>query len=303
MKKKIVPISFIALFSIIMWGSISLSGEFVTTVKVPVTLFDLPKNYTKGSISEKEVYLRVRSKGWELAKLSLGGNEEFLVSARRMSGVHRVNLKDELENNTWLTSTFRVLEIAPANIEFEIDRIITKKVFIKYNIQVEFKEGFGIASEILITPNQVEISGSANQLRNFDTVTTEFMELKNLSEPVSVTLDLTGIEGATLSENTCKLEFDVQKIVDKSFDEINVELRNVPSSKELILFPGKISVVLKGGINKLGRLTKDSIQAYVDYWTVLRNEEEGIEPVIKIPLSTRLVDIKPKKLEYVIKQY
>jgi YbbR domain-containing protein len=303
MKKKIVPISIILLFSIIMWGSISLSGEFVSTVKVPVTLFDLPKNYTKGSISEKEVYLRVRAKGWELAKLSLGGSEEFLVSARRMSGTHRVNLRDELENNTWLTSTFRVLEIAPSNIEFEVDRIVTKTVFVKYDIQVDFKEGFGIASEILITPAQVEISGSANQLRHVDTVTTEFKELKDLSEPVSVTLNLKEIEGATLSENKCKLEFDVQKIVDKSFDDINIEVRNVPSSKELILFPGKISIVLKGGISKLGRLTKDSIQAYVDYWTVLRNEDEGVEPVVKIPFSTSLVDIKPKKLEFVIKQY
>lgn len=303
MKKKIVPISFIALFSIIMWGSISLSGEFVTTIKVPVALFDFSKNYTKGSISEKEVYLRIRSRGWELAKLSLGGNEEFLVSARRISGIHRVNLRDELENNPWLTSTFRVLEIAPATIEFEIDRIITKKVFVKYDLKVDFKEGFGIASEISIKPDQIEISGSEKQLRNIDTITTEIRELKNLSEPVSLNLDLIGIEGATFSETKCRVEFDVQKIVDKSFDDINVEVRNVPSSKELILFPGKISVVLKGGINKLGKLTKDSILAYIDYWEVLRNEDEGIEPIIKIPSSTTMVDLKPKKLEYIIKQY
>lgn len=303
MKKKIVPISFIALFSVIMWGSISLSGEFVTTIKVPVALFDFPKNYTMGAISEKEVYLRIRSKGWELAKLSLGGNEEFLVSGRRISGVHRVNLRDELENNTWLTSTFRVLEIAPATIEFEIDRIIAKKLFIKYDLKIEFKEGFGIASEISIKPDQIEISGSEKQLRNIDTIKTEFRELKDLSEPVSINLDLVGIDGATFSETKCKVEFDVQKIVDKSFDDINVEVRNVPSSKELILFPGKISVVLKGGINKLGKLTKDSILAYIDYWDVLRNEEEGIEPIIKIPSSTTMVDLKPKKLEYIIKQY
>lgn len=303
MKKKIVPISFIALFSIIMWGSISLSGEFVTTIKVPVALFDFSKNYTKSSISEKEVYLRVRSKGWELAKLSLGGNEEFLVSARRISGVHRVNLKDELENNTWLTSTFRVLEIAPATIEFEIDRIITKKVFVKYDLGIEFKEGFGIASEISVIPDQIEISGSEKQLKNIDSITTEFRELKDLSEPVSTSLDLVRIDGATLSETKCRIEFDVQKIVDKSFDDINVEVRNVPSSKELILFPGKISVVLKGGINKLGKLTKDSILAYIDYWDLLRNGDEGIEPIIKIPSSTTMVDLKPKKLEYIIKQY
>ncbi|HOI29691.1 MAG TPA: CdaR family protein [Melioribacteraceae bacterium] len=303
MKKKLLPFSIILIFSIIMWGSISLSGEFVATFKVPVTLIDLPRNYTKGSISDKEIYLRIRSKGWELAKLSLAGDEEFLVSAKRRSGKHKVNLRDEMENNAWLTSNYRVIEIAPNNIEFEVDRIITKKVKVRQNTLVEFKEGFGIASKIKITPEEIEISGSANQLKDVDTVFTEYLELKDLSEPVNSTLNLVPVEDAIFSHTSCTIEFDVQKIVDKSFDEIPVEIRNVPQSKELILFPGKISVVLKGGINKLGRLTRDSIQAYVDFWTVLRNEEEGVEPEIKIPENTTLIDIIPKKLEYIIKQY
>ncbi|MBS3943970.1 MAG: hypothetical protein KGZ42_00595, partial [Melioribacter sp.] len=64
MKKKLIPIIVITFFSIIMWGSISLSGEFTTTLKVTVVIIDLPKNYTKGAISESEIYLRLRGKGW-----------------------------------------------------------------------------------------------------------------------------------------------------------------------------------------------------------------------------------------------
>lgn len=286
-----------------MWGSISLSGEFTTTIKVPITIIDLPKNYTKGAISESEIYLRLRGKGWEIAKLAITGNDEYLVSAKRQSGKHRINLRDELENNTWLTTSFRVIEIAPSSIQFEVDRIISKQVFIKANLSVNFKESFGIASDINVIPDKIEISGSENQLLGIDTIITELKEFKDLSEPVNETLQLIKIEGVNYSAEKCKIEFDVQKIVDKSYDDINVEIRNVPQSKELILFPGKISVVLKGGINKLGRLTKDSISAYIDFWEVLRNEDEGIEPKIKIPSNTLLIDVKPKKLEYVIKQY
>lgn len=303
MKKKIVPIIIITFFSIIMWGSISLSGEYTTTIKVSVSLIDLPKNYTKGAISDKEIYLRLRGKGWELAKLSLAGNQEFLISARRQIGKQRINLRDELENNPWLTSNFRVIEIAPAFIQFEVDRVITKKVNVKPNLSVEFKENFGIASEISVQPNQIEISGSENQLKNIDTIFTEATELKQISEPVNIKTKFAEIEGVNFSTDNCTIEFDVQKIVDKSYDDIVVEVRNVPQSKELILYPSKISVVLKGGINKLGRLTKDSITAYVDYWEVLRSENSGIEPVVVIPSNTILVDVKPKLLEFVIKQY
>ncbi|MEW6507293.1 MAG: hypothetical protein AB1432_06050 [Bacteroidota bacterium] len=303
MKKKIIPIIVITFFSILMWGTISLSGEFTSTISVPVELIDLPKNYTKGAVSDKNVYLRLRAKGWDLAKLTITGNEEFLISAKRQSGKHRVSLRDELENNTWLTSSFRIIEIAPSTIQFEVDRIITKDVVVKANFLVNFKESFGIASEISITPNRIEISGSENQLRSIDTVFTELKEFDELSEPVNETLNLVKIDGIDYSTDKCKIEFDVQKIVDKSYDDIDVEIRNVPQSKELVLFPGKISVVLQGGINKLGKLTKDSISAYVDFWEVLRSEEEGIEPIIRIPSNTLLINVKPKKLEYVIKQH
>jgi len=286
-----------------MWGSISLSGEYTTTIKVPVGLIDLPKNYTKGDISDKEIYLRLRGKGWELAKLFLARNQEFLISARRQVGKQRVSLRDELENNSWITSSFRVIEIAPSSIQFEVDRIITKKVIVKPNLVVDFKESFGIASEISVRPEQIEISGSESRLRNIDTIFTEQTELKQLSEPVDVTVKFLEIDGVSFSTDKCQIQFDVQKIVDKSFDDILVETRNVPQSKELVLYPGKISVIIKGGINKLGRLTKDSITAYVDFWEVLRSDEGEVEPIIKIPANTVLVDVKPKKLEYIIKQF
>jgi hypothetical protein len=114
---------------------------------------------------------------------------------------------------------------------------------------------------------------------------------------------LKSINCVNFSINKCKIEFDVQKIVERAFDDLFVEIRNVPPSKELNLYPGKVSVILRGGINRLGKLTNDSIKVYVDYWEAIRSEENMIEPVIEIPEFTKLLDVKPKKLEFVIKQY
>jgi YbbR domain-containing protein len=303
MKKKIIPISSIFIFSIILWTSVAMSLEYITTIKVPVSLIDLPKNYTKGTITHDEIYVRIKSKGWELAKLSMGAKEEFLVSAHRRIGKHRIDLLDEMKNNDWISSSLQIVEIAPMIIEFEVDKVITKEVYIKPNLTVDFKENFGIASVLKISPQKVEISGPASVVNNIDSIYSEPVTLKDISEPVNTELEIVHISGIELSETKCNIEFDVQKIVDKSFDEIIVEIRNVPPSKEMILFPGKISVVLKGGINHLGKLPKDSVKAYIDFWSVLRNDEVGIEPIITIPNNTSLVEVKPKRLEYIIKQY
>lgn len=303
MKKKFIPIIFIVLFSIILWGAVTLSGDFTSTISVKIQVVETPKNFALGKISHKEIYLRVKAKGWELAKFGLGGEREFVVSAHRRIGRSRIDLRKEVENNPWLVSSFHLVEMAPTHIEINIDKTITKVVKVKQNIAVEFKSGYGIASDIKIVPEEVEISGAASILQNIDSLETELELLQNIDDRVETDIAFQEIEGVTLSEKNCRIEFDVQKIVDKSFDDLPVEIRNVPQSKELILFPGKISVVLKGGINKLGRLTNDSVKAFIDFWEIQRHEEEQIEPVIEIPPFTTLVDVKPKKLEYIIKQY
>lgn len=303
MKKKFIPITFIILFSIILWGAVTLSGDFTSTIRVKVQVVESPKNFALGKISHKEIYLRVKAKGWELAKLGLGGEREFVVSAHRRIGRSRIDLRKEVENNPWLVSSFHLVEMAPTHIEINIDKTISKVVKVKQNIEIEFKPGYGIASDIKIIPEEVEIFGAASILQNIDSLNTEPEQLQNVDDRVEMDLAFQEINGVLLTVKNCRLEFDVQKIVDKSFDELPVEIRNVPPSKELILFPGKISVVLKGGINKLGRLTNDSVKAFVDFWEIQKHEEEQIEPVIEIPPFTTLIDVKPKKLEYIIKQY
>jgi len=140
MKKKIIPISLIILFSIVLWGSVSLSGEFTTTINIPIKLVDLPNNYTTGYISDKDVYLRIKSKGWEIAKILLGTENKFDVSVHRKMGRRIIDLRNEIQNNGWLTSSAQVLEIVPAQVECDVDRIVSKNVAVACNMDIKYKE-------------------------------------------------------------------------------------------------------------------------------------------------------------------
>ncbi|MHB8905470.1 MAG: CdaR family protein [Melioribacteraceae bacterium] len=303
MKKKIITISVISFFSIGLWVYVSLSNVFVTTIKVPINITDLPKNYSLGNSSINEVYIQVKGKGWDLAKLMLEPEVNFDISAHRRIGHRKNDLNDLIQANTWLTSSFQVLEISPSQIEYDIEKVGSKTVKLIKNFKLEFKPGYGPSSKIKIDPEMVEISGPANLLRNTDSIKTKYKEILDVSDNLKFNLRIEPPEGITSAINTCTIELEVQKIVDKTFENIVVETRNVPPSKDLILFPGKINVVLRGGINKLGRLTNDSIKAYVDYWSALREEKGTIEPIIELPQFTTHVSTIPNKLEYIIKQY
>lgn len=303
MKNKIIPIILIVIFSLILWGSVTLSEYYVEIISVPVELIDLPKNYSPSYISDEEITIKVKAKGWELAKLILTGEHSFYISAHHRIGRYKVDLRNEIENNIWLTSAFNVLEISPVIFEYEIDKTVTKKVPIKPNVKINFAENYDLVSDILLTPDEVEISGPASILQSINYVETDSVVFNNVNEKIVSEVNLKAVNGISFSADKCIIEFDVQKIVERAFDDLFVEIRNVPPSKELNLYPSKVSVILRGGINRLGKLTNDSIKVYVDYWDAVRSEENMIEPVVVIPEFTKLLDIKPKKLEFVIKQY
>lgn len=301
MKKKILSISFITLFSIALWISVALSESYVYTIKIPVEFIDLPDNYSVGFSSNSEVYLQLKAIGWELAKLELKKKVSYKVSVYKKIGRHRNNLVNFIDDNPWITSAFQVIQIAPAQIDYEIEKVGVKRVPIAGDIKLEFKPGYRLTSRINFVPPSIEIYGPQNLLHQIDTVHTEHKELSDINDNIRLDVSLKTPEGITISNKFCTIDFEVQKIVEKVFFGIPIEVRNVPSSKELVLFPGKINITLKGGINKLGKLINDSIKVYVDYWAALNAEEKTIQPVVEIPEFTEVVTEEPKKLEYIIK--
>jgi hypothetical protein len=302
MKNKLLTISLIALLSIVLWISVSLSEVFITTVEVPIKFVDLPNGYSMGSTSIDRVLLQVKGKGWELAKLAIGGRQDFIISARRRIGNRKEDLDNFLKLNGWLSS-IQVLEIVPSQIEYSIDKTSTKRVPLARNFKFEFKQGYGPVSPVTIDPQLVDIEGPMSILQAIDSIKTEYREIKDVADDVNIKLPLICPDGISILEPNCTIRFDVQKIVERSFEGIIVETRNVPSFRELVLYPAKINVVLKGGISRLGKLTNDSVKAYVDFWKALKEENKTIEPQVEYPQFTNFVGTQPKKLEYIIKQY
>lgn len=303
MKKKIITISFISFLSIVLWIFVALSQEFITTIEIPISFSELPKNYSVGSASANQVLIKLKGKGWELAKVFLGSREEFLVSTHRRIGKYKNELSDFLDINPWLNSNFQVLEIVPSQIEYEVEKVNSKRVRIYQNFSIEFKQGYAATSAVKITPEFVELYGPSSILQNIDSVKTELKNFQNINENFSEQFQLNDIQGVIFSIKKCNVEFEVQKIVDKKIESVPVELRNVPQSKDLTLFPGKVDVILRGGINKLGKITSDSIKAFVNYWKALKSNEGFVEPEIVLPEFVTLIAIEPKKIEYIIKQY
>ena len=100
-----------------------------------------------------------------------------------------------------------------------------------------------------------------------------------------------------------EVHLDVQRIVDKSIDNIKVEVIDVPEDRDVVLLPNTISCSVKGGINVLGKLTAQDFNAFVYYRDVLLDTLGSVGPTIQHPENVELLSRKPDRIRYIIKKF
>ena len=154
-----------------------------------------------------------------------------------------------------------------------------------------------------VVPDSVVVYGPLSELKKRASIQTENIKLNNLSDKITLKVELQNIQGITYEDNNASVTVDVQRIVDRNIDNIQVSVIDVPMDREVVLLPNKISINVRGGIDILGRLTSDQFKAYVNYRDVVLDTLGGVIPKIEYPVNVSVQYIKPEQLRYVIKKF
>lgn len=303
MKKNIHIIVISLLFSIILWGSISLSKDYYITVYFPVKIVNFHEGYTSGTKLPAKISAKIKGTGWKLLSLSLGSESEYLVSAGGDTGKKYINLYNSLSENQWLASDMEVINLSPDTLSIRVEKVGRKKVKIEPDLVLNFKEGYGLADDISISPESTYVSGPVSYLKKLTTVSTEKKVLSNLDSKIVDHVSLENMRGMSYTQNLVTINLDVQKIVDKNFDNIPVSVLDLPSDREVVLLPNRISIGVHGGVNILGKLNEDQLKAYVYYRNVVLDTVGSVVPQIDVPENMSIMYVKPDRLRYIIKKY
>lgn len=302
MKKNFNIILIAVLFSAILWISITLSDEYYSTYKVPLRVIDAPTGYTVASELPSDILIKIKGIGWRLTGLSLGSESHFNVSAKNDSGKILSNLFANIVENQWLSSDISVIDISPDTVSFIIERIISKKVPVKPELDITFKPGFGLGSKLAVNPDTVTVFGPKNIINSLEEIRTSPIELTRLDTRTKVKA---GFNNNKIRTDISSVEvlLDVQRIVDKTIDNIRVDIIDVPSDRDVVLLPNTVSCIVKGGVNILGKLKLDDFNAYIHYKDVLLDTLGSVRPVIELPENVELISQRPDRLRYVIKKF
>ncbi len=304
MKKNlhIVIISF--LFSVILWVSISLSNDYYATFNIPIKLVDFPEGYGTGTPVPHNISVKVKGKGWKLITANLTSEAIYQIPVGEQKGKRTINLYNYLVENQWLSSDVdEVNNISPDTISFYVEKLGQKRVKVESDLNLNFKTGYGLASNIVISPDTIDVTGPVSYLQKLKYVPTQAVEFDKLDNISTLIVPLKKIWGMSYDYNSVRAELDVQKIVDKNFNGIFVDIRDVPGDREVMLLPNRISIGVRGGINILGKLDTAQFNAYVSYRDVVLDTLGSVVPHVRVPENTTLLYLKPARLRYIIKKF
>lgn len=302
MKKNLHIIILSVIFSIILWISISLSNDYYATFNVPVKLINLPSGYSTASNFPENISVKLKGKGWKLLGVNLSAKSEYNISVED-SGKISVNLYNYLAENQWLTSDVDVIDISPDTLSFYVEKDFMKKVAIIPDLNLNFKSGYGLAAPLTILPDSTTVYGPRSVVRNLSSVLTQRKKFVDLDNQLVDLIPLENLPGVIYKDREVKISLNVQKIVDKVFDNVLIRIIDLPVDRDVVLLPNKISVSIKAGIEILGKMNKNDIKAYINYRDVVLDTLGSITPRIELPENTSLEYIKPERLRYIIKKF
>lgn len=303
MKKNFYIIIISVLFSVTVWVSIALSDEYYSIYKLPIAIIDLPSGYTVGNDLPETITVRLKGDGWKLMSFELGSSKFFFVSVKGDSGLITANLLNNVENNPWFTAGINILDITPKSLRIVVEPIAEKKLKIIPELNLDFKEGYSLASKVSVQPDSILVRGPASVIRRMETFRTKEITLKNLDQKTTFLAELEELRGFETEQKLVSITLDVQRIVENSISDIPVNVINKPENVDVILIPNTINCTFRGGVNILGKVTLSDIIATVDYNTVIADTLGFVRPEIQSPENINLLSVKPDKLKYVIKKY
>lgn len=293
-----------AIFGILVWLSIAMREEYTLSIAAPLTIDEIPPGYAIRTVVPRFVQLRLRGDGWRLAAILLGPELQLRFPFTQTPSQVDVITYPDVVDRVSLRPGVHLTDVLPDSIIVGIDRSIRATVPVVFDHDFSFRDGYGQVGNILVTPESVTVEGAAAVLRNISSWPTEPRVFDNLKGPLD--LDVPLLSGAAshvqLSASMAHVSVNVQPFAEKLFAGLGVEVVGLPPTREVILIPPKIEVVVRGGINQLTGLTADDFVVSVSYEAIAADTTGVVDISIAAPEGIQLVRKRPERLQYIVRK-
>lgn len=297
----ILLLSFV--FGLALWMYINLNSSYSIDLIIPVEI-QSSKSQALSEEIPNSIDVTVRGKGWDLISLMISKNLKYSLDISKLKKDTRIISEQFVNERLNLQPNLSVIKINPDTISISFDKVSGKTIPVKNNIVVNLKEGYSIIGKPVLTPDSVSIQGSSYLVNKIKSIQTESKYFNNVNSDISGVIKLKDTLSNIVKIDPSQINFfyKVELSAEKSFDDVAVNIINIPEDKEVLLIPPKINLSVRGGVEQLSQISMSDINVNVEFNLIESDTLGFIIPEVNIPEELNLLKIEPQKLQYIIKK-
>ncbi len=301
-KYHIFAASFIV--SLLLWVSLNLNLSYEIERKIPVRI-NVNKPFAVANELPLTLDVKVKARGWTLIRLYTSLNLSFnydvyVTKSEQITILTKQYLSDNVASGQNLSFTY----VNPESLFVKIGKYEEKYVKVIPRVYVDCRDGYQAVGIPSVEPDSIKIGGASQILESLKFVYTEDLIYKNANSSIDDEVKLSDSLSNILwrSSERVRLKVNVELAAEKEFKNIEINVVNIPSDKDVLLIPQILTVNLKGGVNQLANIDNSKIFANVDYNDLLKDTVGAVMPKFSVPEGIFVLYYKPDKIQYVIKK-
>jgi YbbR domain-containing protein len=289
----------------LLWLSNKLSHEYESELSASVNYINIPEGNILGGKTSQHLTLQIKSKGFNLIWLKLRGKKVnlFLNAAKLPQGRNAIaanRIKSEIASQ--LDKEYEMVAIHPDSLFYSFDKKYSVTVPVAFNSNLDFEPQYGLASDVVLIPAKVQVSGPRNEVMAIEKVETMPVTFNNLKETKEGEVALKKFSSMNVEFNPSVVQYKIA-VEEFTEQEIEVEIKteNVPKKVRVDLYPKKVKVICQVTIKDFDKLKSAQFKAVADFRQVDFSKDKYVEIQIKqLPDIVKRYHQTPRKAEYII---
>lgn len=265
---------FCIVLAALLWGYVTLTRTYEDYISVPFGVIT-PSSAALLSTVPDRVTVRVRGTGWQLLNMRLISNTTTntldLSLLKPTDQMTYIVSKTDLLRSIVATPGTQVLDITPGSMTLATGEVTVRRVPVRLRSSIMCREGFMAVGEPRVQPMTVELRGSAAMIDKITSWPTDLLVLEDQHDGGEFSIALSDSMSTLMSvtPTSVRVVTDVQQSADVVVDGVPVEYAGNNRRNDLRIRPSRLSVIVKGGIADLSRLTSRHFRAIIDDSTSL----------------------------------
>lgn len=303
------------IFGIALWFLVISQKDFQLSLEVPLNFVKLNENMAIASKPPHTMHITVEGRSWDLIRLqhlAKSSNQNTVAMIVDLQNAELGNTRIHLDGKNFMAPGFPdVRFVEPENqvlfVDMELDTRITRNIPIKTLATFNAAQGYLLADEPNIVPEELKVSGARNALMRIIDIPTDSTNFDTLRESgvFRVPLDLVSLPPfVSPGDSTVKISVNIQKMDRKNFENIPVNLIGIYDKAIYSLEPHTVSVEITGGEQVLDSITSKDIELGIEFNRFTIEDADSLAPTVKLTLppsvnremTIKAIQVKPEKV-------